>query len=223
MTVWHLLFVMWSIISLQSMEVLIKGDQRQFTFILWQKLWCSALISYSFWSFSRLMSQLLTTKQFIQQAFDILNEYWNSRNDTQKPWTSQECYIWCYFTEAMNIPGMLYRMLFYRNHEHPRNVRGFCFTEAMDIPGMLEDFVSQKPWTFQECYTGFCSIEAMDIPGMLENIVLQKPWTSQECYTGFCSIEAMDMPGMLQRILFYRIHGHLRNVTYDLLYISIDV
>jgi hypothetical protein len=37
----------------------------------------------------------------------------------------------------MNIPGMLYRMLFYRSHEHPRNVRGFCFPEAMDIPGML--------------------------------------------------------------------------------------
>jgi hypothetical protein len=63
----------------------------------------------------------------------------------------------------------------------------------------------------------------MDIPGMLEDFVLQKPWTFQECSTGFCSIEAMDMPGMLQRILLYRSHGHLRNVTYDLLYISIDV
>ena len=223
MTVWHLLFVMWSIISLQSMEVLIKGDQRQFTFILWQKLWCSALISYSFWSFSRLMSQLLTTKQFIQQAFDILNEYWNSRNDTQKPWTSQECYIWCYFTEAMNIPGMLYRMLFYRNHEHPRNVRGFCFTEAMDIPGMLYRMLFYRSHEHPRNVRGFCFTEAMDIPGMLEDFVSQKPWTFQECYTGFCSIEAMDMPGMLQRILFYRIHGHLRNVTYDLLYISIDV
>ena len=108
----------------------------------------------------------------------------------------QECY-----TEAMNIPGMLHMMLLYRSHEHPRNV--------------IQDAVLQKPWTSQECYIGCCFTEAMDIPGMLEDFVLQKPWTFQECSTGFCSIEAMDIPGMLQRMLFYRSHGHPRNVTQD--------
>jgi hypothetical protein len=85
---------------------------------------------------------------------------------------------------------------------------------------LVKEEMQKYPRASVLCNTGFCSIEAMDMPGMLENIVLQKPWTSQKCYTGFCSIEAMDMPGMLQRILFYRSHGHLRNVTYDLLYKS---